>query len=73
MRVADASPEEAAAVEETELGALDDMLAFAVKCERMAGELDAEEDIATDGVWPEVPFVEETVILGTPVITVVNL
>ena len=49
------------------------MLAFAAECERMARELDAEEDIATDGLWPDVPFVEETVILGTLVITVVDL
>ena len=50
--------------------ALDDMDTFASMCERMAAEADLQNEMAQNGVWPEVADVEETVITSTPMPTV---
>ena len=63
------SHEEATPEKVIDLSGLDDMDAFASMCERMAAEADLHNEMAENGVWPEVAGVEETVIMSSPMPT----
>ena len=52
-----------------DMSALDDMVAFAARCETMAAKAELHNDMAINGVWPEVVGVEESVIMSTPMPT----
>ena len=67
------SPEEFTPEKESFASSVEDMLAFAALCEKMAADAQIQIDIAENGVWPDMAPEEETVVVGTPMPTVVNL